>query len=73
MKALEFEARLGPEKTLTIPEEVASQLSAGQVVRVLVLVDQEDEDERAWKMMGVRAFLKGDGDDDAIYDQFSPR
>jgi hypothetical protein len=68
MKAIEFESQLTPDARLMVPEFVANQLVPGHTVRVLVLVEEEDVEERDWKRMGAEAFLRGYDEGDAIYD-----
>lgn len=74
MKALEFEAQINPDHTLSVPPIMADQLPPGRPVRVLLLVaesaqEQEEAEERAWKHMAAEQFLKGYDESDAIYDQ----
>jgi hypothetical protein len=70
MKALEFEARLNPDHTLTVPAELAAQLPGGAPVRVLLLVPAADE-EQEWKRLAAEQFFKGYAEGDAIYDELS--
>jgi hypothetical protein len=72
MKAIEFETRLNPDRTLSVPAGVADQVEPGQAVRVLLLIDDASE-ERDWKRMAAAEFLKGYAESDAIYDQLSGR
>jgi hypothetical protein len=68
MKALEFEAQLNPDQTLSVPQAVAAQIPQGERVRVLVLVSEPTEDE-AWQRLTTEQFFKGYAESDAIYDQ----
>ena len=68
MKALEFEASVNPDRTLSIPPAVAAQLPPGQPVRVVLLV-ADSEEERDWSELTAAQFLKGYGEGDAIYDE----
>lgn len=68
VKALEFEATLNEDRTLTVPPEVAARLLPGRRLRVLLLVDDADE-ERDWVRMATEEFLKGYDESDAIYDE----
>jgi hypothetical protein len=68
VKPLEFAARLNDDRTLTVPPEVAAQLPPGRPLRVLLLVD-DSEDERDWVRMATEEFLKGYAESDAIYDE----
>lgn len=70
MKAFEFQTALNPDKTLAVPPEVANLLPAQGPVRVIVLVEESDE-ERDWLRFGAEQFLKGYAESDAIYDQLS--
>ena len=70
MKALEFQARMNPDRTLTIPPEVASQVQQEQAVRVILLIPESQED-RYWEHLTVEQFLKGYADSDALYNELS--
>lgn len=67
MKAFEFLATLDTNRTLPVPEPIATQLSTKSSVRVIVLVPESDEDA-AWDDLTTQQFLKGYADSDAIYD-----
>ena len=68
MKPLEFAARLNDDRTLTVPPEVAAQLPPGQQIRVLLLVD-DSEEERDWVRTAAEQFFKGYAESDAIYQE----
>ncbi len=70
MKAFEFHTQIENGGTLTVPAEVAKQLSQESPLRVIVLVAEatDDEEERAWIRFGNEEFLKGYAESDAIYD-----
>lgn len=68
MRALEFQARISPDRTLTVPPEVAEQIEAEQPVRVILLLPDPNE-EREWKRLAAEQFLKGYAESDAIYDE----
>jgi hypothetical protein len=68
MKTLEFDASLNSDKTLTVPPAVADQVPAGHTVRVLLLIDDSNE-EKAWNKLTVDQFFKGYAESDAIYDE----
>jgi hypothetical protein len=70
MIAHEFQAQVNADGSLSVPEEVARQLPAGQAVRVLVLVPEPTEEED-WKRLTMEQFLAGYAEGDAIYDQLS--
>ena len=64
MKALEFEAALGADHKLPVPEELAVQIPSEENVRVIVLLP-EDHD---WQRLSAEQFLAGYSEGDAIYD-----
>ena len=67
MKALEFQTRINPDNTLTVPSELAEKVLREQPVRVILLVPEPDED-REWAALTADQFLKGYAESDAIYD-----
>jgi len=72
VKALEFQAHLNPDRTVTVPAELAAQLSPEESVRVILLVEEADEGQ-AWSRLSTEQFLKGYDDGDAIYDDIPSR
>ena len=68
MKAIEFQSRMNPDATLTIPPEVARQVPADQPLRVLLLV-AEDAGARDWEHLAAQEFLRGYAESDDIYDK----
>jgi hypothetical protein len=68
MRPIQFETKLNDDRTLTVPPEAAAQLSPGQRLRVLLVVDDSDE-ERDWVRMATEEFFKGYAESDAIYDE----
>ncbi|MEC4814855.1 MAG: hypothetical protein SAK29_16475 [Scytonema sp. PMC 1069.18] len=47
MKAYEFPAKITPEGTLEVPEELLDSFPNNQVVRVILLVNETVEEEQA--------------------------
>ncbi len=72
MRALEFQGRMNPDHTLTVPPEVAAQLEGAQSIRVILLVPDSEEDGD-WMRLSAEQFLKGYADSDAIYDDLPAR
>ncbi|HEY9812560.1 MAG TPA: hypothetical protein V6D31_03340 [Candidatus Sericytochromatia bacterium] len=70
MKAYEFPSKVTPEGKLELPESLRTSLQSDQVVKVIVLVsEQEDlEDQKAWSTLTAEQFLAGYSGTDAIYD-----
>jgi hypothetical protein len=64
---LNFQAELGPDGTVRVPPEVASQLTSA-TFRVLLLIPDTQEDVD-WKRLTGEQFLRGYAPGDAIYDE----
>jgi hypothetical protein len=74
VKTVEFEASLGDDKTLQVPDDVAAQVPSDRPMRViLVLPDAGQADEAAWAHVTAEQFLSGYDDSDAIYDDVPAR
>ncbi len=69
MKALEFTAPFKPDGTISVPVPVAAQLAPGQQLRILVLVEDDEEEDADWYRMAAQGFFRGYDEGDAIYDQ----
>jgi hypothetical protein len=72
MKAIEFQSRLNPDQTLTVPASALSAIPIGQPVRVLVLIPETEMDQE-WERLAAVDFGQGYADTDAVYDQLSSR
>ena len=72
MKALEFQGQVNANATLSLPTEVARQLTPDQRVRVLLLIG-DDAEAQAWERLAAEEFLEGYSPSDAIYDQLPAR
>jgi hypothetical protein len=69
MKTFQFQAEI-ENGALLVPSEVAKQLPQHSPLRVIIMVNDEDdeEEERAWIRFGTEQFLEGYAESDAIYD-----
>jgi hypothetical protein len=67
MKTLEFNTRVNPDNTLSVPPEMARELAPEQAVHVIVVLPEPDE-AQAWTRITAEQFLKGYAESDAIYD-----
>jgi hypothetical protein len=72
MKALEFQSQINPDATLSVPPEVARQLSPEQPLRVLLLMP-EDVDAGECDRLAAQEFLRGYAESDSVYDDLSAR
>lgn len=67
MRAVEFESTIAPGGQIALPPEVASQIPAGEQLRVVVMWEQSDPD-LAWRTSG-QQFEAAYSPEDAIYEQ----
>ena len=71
-KALEFHAQVGTDQTLRLPPEVAAEIPAGRSVRVLLLVDETDDEaaqEAACRRYALERFFEGEEEFDGLYEK----
>lgn len=68
MQALEFSTVLNPDLQIEIPQDYRALLKASARLRVIILVEDEDE-ESHWNAMATQALLDGYGEADSMYDK----
>jgi len=69
MTAVEFQASMSPDGTVKVPQDLAAQLGKVSSFRVVVFVPTDtDDDDEAWRRLGLTQFFQGYADSDAIYD-----
>lgn len=68
MPTWQFQAHLNPNQTLTVPQQVADQLSPDATVHV-VLMTGDSKEEAEWQRLATEQFFQGYGPGDDIYDQ----
>ena len=74
MKFLRFDAIIEPEKTIRLPEPVASLVKPGEPVRLDLWVQEDDApSDQAWEQLAAEELLKAYGEEDSIYDQVDGR
>ena len=66
MQAIEFLTKIENNHQIAVPQAFAKMLKEDQQVRIIILV--EDDEESAWKNGVAEQFFKGYADEDAIYD-----
>ena len=67
VKALEFETKLGTDANLIVPDDIAVQIPAQELVRVIVLLP-EQAGEGDWRRLTIEQFLAGYDSSDSVYD-----
>ncbi len=66
MQPYHAEAVINPEGKIVL----ALPFPVGKKVDVVVLPAEEGEDDRAWKELAAREFLRGYSEQDAAYDNY---
>jgi len=64
----QFETNLNPDRTLTVPPDVAAQLGPDTTVHV-VLFTGDAAEEADWQRLAAEQFFQGYAPGDDIYDQ----
>ncbi len=67
MKAIAFRSKVKPDGTIVVPKRLRRSVQDGEV-RVVLLWHESEEDVSLWEQAGIRTFLEGDGQYDALYD-----
>jgi hypothetical protein len=68
MKALEFQATLNADHTLTVPPLIADQVAPDSPLRIILLFPEEKSQDVDWNRLAAEQFLKGYAQSDSIYD-----
>ena len=66
MQAIEFSTKIESNRQIKVPHAFATMLKDHQQVRIIILV--EDDDESTWQNGVAEQFLQGYAEEDAIYD-----
>ena len=70
MKAVEFKARM-KNKLIRVPDNLSSELSEDKDVRVIVLLEEiENQEENDFMTLSKEQFVAGYSDSDSIYDNY---
>ncbi len=70
MKAVEFKARM-KNKLIRVPDNLSSELSEDKDIRVIVLLEEiENQEENDFMTLSKEQFLAGYSDSDSIYDNY---
>ncbi len=71
MKAYEVPVKVTIEGKLELPDKLLKLLPRGQVVRLIILIDEvttDLEEETAWSRLAIEQFFAGYSEADSIYD-----
>lgn len=70
MKAYEFPVKIASDGKIELPDRLSKLLPSNQIIRVIILVDEQTEDDQeGWSRMTAEQFLAGYDEVDAIYDR----
>jgi hypothetical protein len=71
MKAYEMPVKISNEGKLEIPESLASLLPHNRIVKVIVLIPEQNEldEDKEWASLTANEFLAGYSESDSIYDR----
>ncbi len=72
MATIEFWARIGADRTLTVPPEIAARIEGDRPIRVVVTLPESDE-QPTWGLLTADQFLQGYDASDDIYDDIPTR
>lgn len=67
MKAIAFRTKVKPDGTIVVPKKVRRSVKS-EDVRVVLLWPESGENTSLWEQAGIKTFLEGDGEYDALYD-----
>ena len=67
MSAIEFTTELTEKPILAVPQEIADRLPKAGTARVIVITNGDAEDME-WQSASYQQFLRGDTDEDSVYD-----
>ena len=70
MRNVEFEVVVAADGQIALPPEVASEIPAGEQIRILVMWDA-GEAASAWRTAAMRRFQAAYAPEDAVYEQLT--
>ncbi len=70
MKAYEFPAKFTADGQLELPVDLQQRLRHQPAARVIVLIDESDEEAANWTRITSAQFLAGYSEADEIYDRW---
>jgi hypothetical protein len=71
MAAIEFWARIGSDRTLVVPPEIAAQIDGDQPIHVVVILPGSAGEQHTWSELTTDQFLRGYDTGDELYDDVS--
>ena len=68
MRVVEFEGTVAPDGHVALPPEIASEIPAGEQIRIVVMWAAGDADG-AWRTVSRQRFEEAYAPEDAVYDR----
>jgi hypothetical protein len=68
MKAYETNIRITSGKKLMLPKRFEKSLPANKNARIIILIDETEDDRKIWNELTMHEFFKGYSKEDEIYD-----
>ncbi|MEA1870426.1 MAG: hypothetical protein U9N09_09890 [Euryarchaeota archaeon] len=59
-----------PDHKLSISDALFGKFKTHKTIRVVVPINGSADEEHAWEHLNAGQFFAGDGDSDAVYDQY---
>lgn len=69
MKAYEFDLKLNDQGTIELPARVKAALEAGGDAKLILLLEEAEDEDRDWERLAAESFFAGDNPADDIYYQ----
>lgn len=69
MKAYEFSLKLNEQGAIELPAHVKTALEAGGDAKLIVLLEEVEDEDRAWRQLAIESFFSDDDPADDIYYQ----
>jgi hypothetical protein len=69
MKAYEFDLKLNEQGAVELPPRVKAALEAGGDAKLILLLEEAEDEDRAWEKLAVESFIADDDSADDIYYQ----
>lgn len=68
MKAYETNIRITSGKKLRLPKRFENSLPSNKKARIIILIEETEDDGKIWKELTINEFFKGYSKEDEIYD-----
>lgn len=70
MKAYEFSLKLNEQGLVELPAYVKTALESGGDAKLVLLLEEAEDEDKAWEELAAREFFAGYAEEDSIYDDY---